>query len=366
MPKTTTKKTTPIFQAKKVSNSAAELTIYAPIEDEESWWYDSVSPKGVMRALKNMGNVSDITVRINSPGGSVFAGLAIYQYLKDHSATVTVRVDGLAASAASIIAMAGDKIVMGTGAMIMIHNPWTIAMGEAKDFRETADVLDKIADSLISVYQERTGKEGDELKAMLDASTWLTADDAIAKGFADDVDRKMKVSASINNGIATFNGHRFDLRAFASIPELPDDGEFEEEEKEEPAQPSAKGDDIVTLEELKAKYPDIFKAAYTEGETAERSRISALNALGDAPGAAEIVAKAITDGKTAAEAAIEIVTASKQRITTEAAARTADAAASNAAAVPAEGPKPAPNAEASSQEEADGIVAEMKKLRGGK
>ncbi|MFD2385013.1 head maturation protease, ClpP-related [Paenibacillus xanthanilyticus] len=359
-----TTKTTPIWNAKKVSNSTAELTIYAPIEDEESWWYDSVSPKGVMRALKGMGNVSDITVRINSPGGSVFAGLAIYQYLKDHSAKVTVRVDGLAASAASIIAMAGDNIIMGTGAMIMIHNPWTIAMGEAKDFRETADVLDKIAESLISVYQERTGKEGDELKAMLDASTWLTADDAITKGFADEVDRKLKVSASIKNGIATFNNQRFDLRAFASIPELPEEDDEPAEHEEEHIE---EDDTVKDLEELKAKHPELYKAAIAAGEAAERTRITDLNALADAPGAAEIVAKAIKEGGTAAQAAIEIVKASKDRIATEAANRVADSQASGVTAVAAAAaPQDPPNPDAVAQAEADAIVAEMKKLRGGR
>jgi ATP-dependent protease ClpP protease subunit len=218
------KMTTTIFAAKKINNSA-ELTIYAPIEDEESWWYDSVTPKGVMRAVANLGNVSEIVVRINSNGGSAFAGMAIYQYLKDHAAKITVKVDGLAASAASIIAMAGDKIIMGTGAMLMIHNPWTVTMGEASELRKTADTLDKISQSLVAVYQERTGKAPEELQTMLDDSTWLTGDEAVSMGFADEVDRQFQVSAAIRGGIAVFNGQRFDLRAFASVPKLPEAAE---------------------------------------------------------------------------------------------------------------------------------------------
>lgn len=366
---TMTRKTTPIFNAKKVNNSA-ELTIYAPIEDEESWWYDSVSPKGVMRALDRMGNVDEVTVRINSPGGSVFAGLAIYQYLKDHKAKVIVRVDGLAASAASIIAMAADQLIMGTGAMMMAHNPWMVAMGEAKDFRDAADTLDKIQTSLISVYKERTGKSEDELKSMLDATTWLTADEAVTMGFADEVDRKMKVSASIHKGIATFNNQCFDLRAFASIPDLPEEEEqAEEPTTEEPAPTSAEGDGDMPkdLEELKAKHPEIFKAAVQTGVDQERTRITELNALADAPGGAEIVSKAITEGKTAAQAAVDIVMASKARITGEGAARVADANASNAAAVPANDPTPVKlTDEQEAQAHADGIVAEMKKIAGGR
>ncbi len=355
------RKTTPIFNAKKVSNSTAEMTIYAPIEDEESWWYDSVSPKGVRRALKNLGNVDEVVVRINSPGGSVFAGLAIYQTLKDHKAKITVKVDGLAASAASVIMMAGDTIIMGTGAMVMTHNPWMVAMGEAKDFREAADMLDKIQTSLISVYEERTGKTGDELKAMMDATTWLTADEAVALGFADEVDRQTKVSASIKNGIATFGTQRFDMRAFASIPSLPEEKE-EEPEKPEPA-PSAKGDETVKdLNELKEKYPDLYNQVITAGQTAERARITELNALAGAPGAAAIVAKAITDGKTAGEAALDIVKASTERLTTEAQNRMEDAA--PVAAVPPAAPPAPPSTEAVAQVEADALAAEIKRQMG--
>lgn len=366
------RKTTPIFNAKKISNSSAELTIYAPIEDEESWWYDSVSPKGVMRALKSMGNVDEVVVRINSPGGSVFAGLAIYQYLKDHKAKVTVKVDGLAASAASVIMMAGDTIIMGTGAMVMTHNPWTIAMGEAKDFRETADMLDKIQTSLISIYEERTGKTGDDLKAMLDATTWLTADEAVALGFADEVDRKTKVSASIKNGIATFGSQKFDMRAFASIPTLPEEEAEEpaeplqEPENEEPAPTSAEGEDTVKdLAELQAKHPEIYKAAIEQGKTDERARINELNALAGAPGAADIVAKAITEGKTAAEAAIDIVKASAERLTVEGQKRAADSKNSGVAAVPSDEAPEAPNDEAVQDAEAKALADEIKALRGG-
>lgn len=371
---TLTRKTTPIFNAKKVSNSTGELTIYAPIEDEESWWYDSVSPKGVMRALKNLGNVDEVVVRINSPGGSVFAGLAIYQYLKDHKASVTVKVDGLAASAASVIMMAGDKIIMGTGAMVMAHNPWTIAMGEAKDFRDTADMLDKTQASIISVYKERTGKSEEDLKAMMDATTWMTADDAVSLGFADEVDRNNKVSASIKNGIATFGNQRFDLRAFASIPPLAEEEEPETEEplepelQKEPAPESAKGEDTVKdLAELQAKYPDIFRAAIEQGASRERARINDLNALADAPGAAEIVAKAIAEGGTAAQAALDIVKASKERLPEEGRKRIADSRASGAHEVPAdEAPDDKPNPQAVFEAEADGVIEEIKNLRGGR
>ena len=122
----------------------------------------------------------------------------------------------------------------------------------------------------------------------------------------------------------------------------------------------------MNLAELKEKHPDLFAAAVAEGAQNERSRINDLNALAGAPGAADIVAKAITEGRTAAQAAVEIVQASMQRLSTEATNRTADSQASNAAIVPAEGPTPQATAEQVAQAEADAIVAEMKKLRGGR
>ncbi len=370
----TTRKSTPIWNATKIANNSAELTMYAPIEDEESWWYDSVTPKGVMRALNNLGKISEITVRINSNGGSAFAGLAIYQYLKDHDAKIIIKVDGIAASAASIIAMAGDEIVMGVGAMLMVHNPWTVAAGEAKDFRDTADFLDKVSESLISVYQERTGKDENELREMLNNTTWLTADEAISTGFADRVDRKQKVSASIKNGIVTFNDQKFDLRAFASIPPLFQNGieDLGAEPQEniqttEQALISVEGEGKIvnSLEELKEKYPDIYNQAVTAGEKKERERIAALNALIDAPGAAPIVAKAIDEGKTVGETAVEIVRASKERLTQEGSNRILDSQNSGLHQVPADkAPEPLNN-EAVCQAEADALAAEIKALRGG-
>ncbi|MFC3802814.1 head maturation protease, ClpP-related [Cohnella sp. GCM10012308] len=369
------RQTTPIWNATKINNGA-ELTIYAPIEDEESWWYDSVSPKGVMRALKNMGNVDEILVRINSPGGSVFAGLAIYQYLKDHKAKVTVKVDGLAASAASVIMMAGDTIIMGTGAMVMAHNPWAGPMyGEAKDFRAAADMLDKTQTSLVSVYQDRTGKNEDDLKTMLNASTWMTADEAVSLGFADEVDRKTKVAATIKNGIASFGGQRFDLRAFASIPPLPEALEEDEAEEvaaedsaeEQPAPESAEGDDeIMDLAELKAKHPDILKAAVQE----ERERIKALDEMAT-PANAALIASAKESGKSPEATAMEIIKADNERRKAMAGKLKNDADNSGVNDVETDAPETGTDSKETKEQKdveakASGIAARAAALRGGK
>ena len=157
----------------------------------EAGWFTSdgaVIAKDFRKALEGLKNV---TVHINSPGGDVMAGAEIYSALREHSLSgrgnVTVIVTALAASAASIVAMAGDRILMHPVAYMMIHNPWTIAMGDAKELRKTAKVLDEISEGLISAYQTRTGKDRDELKKMLENTTWMSAVTCVEEGFADEI-----------------------------------------------------------------------------------------------------------------------------------------------------------------------------------
>ncbi len=134
----------------------------------------------------------DIELRINSGGGDVFDGQAIFSLLEDYKkrtgSKITVVVDALAASIASVIAMAGDEVLMSSNALMMIHNPWTPqATGESKDLRDTADVLDKVRETILTVYEGRTGIDKDMLGDMMDEETWLSAAEAIGLGFADAV-----------------------------------------------------------------------------------------------------------------------------------------------------------------------------------
>ena len=159
----------------------SELVIYGDIG--ESMWGDSVTASGVKAELDDM--EGDISVRINSPGGSVFDGFAIYNLLKAHDGKVTVYVDGLAASAASVIAMAGDEIVMGDTAMLMIHDPWTMSVGDSAEMRKTADTLDKIKDSIVTAYAGKaTDLDTDQIASMMAEETWINASEAISMGFA--------------------------------------------------------------------------------------------------------------------------------------------------------------------------------------
>lgn len=204
----------------KVNNSA-ELILYGPIS-EYSWWGDEITPKQFNDDLAALGDVEQINVRINSGGGDVFAGMAIHSALKRHKASVTVFVDGLAASIASIIAMAGDKVIMPKGSMMMIHNPWTSVWGaDAQSLRDMAAVLDKIRDSLIEVYEDKTKMNKEDIIALLDAESWMTATEAVEKGFADEIEEKFAISASIRGKMALFNGVEMDWTRFTNAPQLP-------------------------------------------------------------------------------------------------------------------------------------------------
>lgn len=164
------------------------LQIDGVLEVEPDWW----GPSGqvIARTIRrSIDRARDLTVYINSPGGDVMAGAEIYTALREHSENgqgkVTVKVTGIAASAASIVAMAGDEILMSPVAYMMIHNPWTVTAGNAKELRQQADVLDTISEGLVNAYERRTGKTREELLQMLDGETYMSAQTCINEGFAD-------------------------------------------------------------------------------------------------------------------------------------------------------------------------------------
>lgn len=173
----------------RVKDQPAEVSIY----DEIGAW--GVNAKDFIAELRAI-DAKDIKVSINSPGGSVFDALAIYNALRQHDANITVVVMGVAASAASLIAMAGDVIEMPENTFLMIHNPLTFAYGNADEMRDMADVLDKIGSSLTATYVARTGQPEAEVQALLDAETWLTATEAVALGFATKMVPALKVEAA--------------------------------------------------------------------------------------------------------------------------------------------------------------------------
>lgn len=167
------------------AEDATTLQIYDMI-GEDPWTGAGMTAKRVSGILRGIG-AKDITVKINSPGGDVFEGFAIYNELRQHKAKVRVEVMGIAASAAAYIAMAGDEIVMGLGSLMMVHNSWGMVVGNRNDLAGAIDVLEKIDGSQIDIFAARTGLKRDEIEKMMDAETFMTAQDAVAMGFADSV-----------------------------------------------------------------------------------------------------------------------------------------------------------------------------------
>ncbi len=186
---------------KDEAGNESELLLEGVIASS-SWWGDEVTPKAFKKELKQ--HTGDITVRINSPGGDVFAGVSIYNALVEHDGKVTVKVEALAASAASFVAMAGEDIIMLPGSMMMIHNPWTFAMGNKDELSKVVEMLEKTGDSIASIYVARTGKSEEEISELLAAETWMTAQEAVDLGFATEAQepKKPTVSDSIKNALS--------------------------------------------------------------------------------------------------------------------------------------------------------------------
>lgn len=185
---------------KALDEKTGELTLYGEISNE-TWWGDEVTPKQFKDDMDAMGDIEVLNVYINSPGGDVFAGQAIYSMLKRHKAKVHICVDGLAASIASLIAMAGDKVIMPKNAMMMIHSPWTLAIGNAQEFRKIADDMDKIRDSMVVAYESRSALTTEEILDMMDAEKWLSADDCLEYGFADEIEETKQVAACLDKEV---------------------------------------------------------------------------------------------------------------------------------------------------------------------
>jgi HK97 family phage prohead protease len=175
------------MQAEVNAAGDLELLVYDDI-GENFWTGGGVTAKMVRQAIDAAGEFNGIVVRINSPGGDAFEGVAIFNVLRAHKKPVTTYVDGLAASAASVIAMAGDKRIMGVNTMMMIHNASSIVYGDHNEMRQMADVLEKISDSIGMTYVARSGKTAEEVKALMDAESWMSAQDCMDNGFCTGVE----------------------------------------------------------------------------------------------------------------------------------------------------------------------------------
>lgn len=197
-------------------SSTAEISIYDEIGD----W--GVSAKDFLRDLKSLPQQAQVTLRINSPGGEIVAGHAIFNAIQRHPGGVVTVIDGMAASMASVIALAGKTVAMAKNGLFMIHNPWGFAMGDSEGLQKTADLLDKMKGLILDVYEAKTGKARDELSRLMDEETWLTADEALEMGFIDTIGEPTVALASANG---LFNlGERWPKGAERLAALIPADG----------------------------------------------------------------------------------------------------------------------------------------------
>lgn len=197
MPKPKNKK---FWNFKALDKKTGELILYGEISNE-TWWGDEVTPKQFKEDLDALGDIDTLNVFINSPGGDVFAGQAIYSMLKRHKAKIHVYIDGLAASMASVVAVVGDTVTMPRNAMMMIHNPYTYTAGNAEELREVASRLEKLCESMIEAYLNKISIDRDKLVELLDAETWLSADECKEYGFCDEIEEAKQMAACLDKEV---------------------------------------------------------------------------------------------------------------------------------------------------------------------
>lgn len=296
---------------------------------EYSWYEDDITPKEFNKDLKAMGGVEQITVRINSGGGDVFAAAAIYTRLKEHKANIAVKIDGWCASAATIIAMAGDSIEIPAGGIFMIHDPAAGILGyyKADELKKIADELETIKQSIVNCYMTVTDKPEDEIKSLMADETWYTGEEAVEAGFCTVVMFTEVETEAIDAEKIIVNSVPINLSAFRTVPKGLLSGCANSHNNKPNAKNNKEDENMgLTLEELKSKYPDVANAYKAEimavvktGEAdstaaadAERARIKAIDEI-TLPGFEDLANKAKYETPVSAEVfAMQIVAEQKK------------------------------------------------------
>ena len=291
------KKSKTIWNLVKNDDKSAELMLYGDIA--ESFWGDTISAKEVTEYLADL-DVENIDVYINSNGGAVDTAIAINNALRRHKAKVTVNIDGIAASAATLITCAGDTVRMPKNALFMIHNPSTIAMGDSEEMRKKADVLEKYKNSITETYLQKVNIDKEKLSELMDNESWLSAEEALKYGFIDEIIENTDIQVVENKVIS--NNMVFNM------------AEFKNFNVDKNIKNNGKGSEKMTIEEIKNQYPDIYAEIINEGKEIgikeERTRIQEIEDLGYNH---EVVNKAkFEEPKNARDLALEIVSLMKQ------------------------------------------------------
>lgn len=286
-----------IWNIVKNDDKNAELMLYGDIA--ESFWGDTISAKEVTEYLADL-DVENINVYINSNGGAVDTAIAINNALRRHKAKVTVNIDGIAASAATLITCAGDTVRMPKNALFMIHNPLTIAMGDSEEMRKQADVLEKYKNSIMETYLQKVNIDKEKLSELMDNESWLSAEEALKYGFIDEIIENVDIQVVENKVIS--NNMVFNM------------AEFKNFNVDKNIKNNGKGSEKMTREEIKNQYPDIYAEIINEGKEIgikeERTRIQEIEDLGYNH---EVVNKAkFEEPKNARDLALEIVSLMKQ------------------------------------------------------
>lgn len=304
-------------------NKPAELILYGEIASE-SWWGDEVTPRQFGEELAALGDVSEIVVRINSPGGDVFAANAIYTRLKDNAATITVKIDGWAASAATIIAAAGDRVLIARNGVMMYHDPAMNLRGyfKADELEKQIAALAVIKNSIVNALALKTGKTEEAISEIMKAETWYTGADAVENGFADelmfegnDVETEVQdASCVVVNSVA------FDLSPFRSIPKAllnsrpaRDGGGFTDIHQKQQKKESKTNMEITNVEQLEQAYPELVKQVRDHATAAERARIKAIEDLALSGYETIVDAAKFEKPETAADVAVKIIAAQKKQ-----------------------------------------------------
>jgi len=198
----------------QMRGKTAEVLLY---EDIGGWF--GITADSFIKEIKQLKDVSTINLRINSNGGNVFDGVTIYNYLKSHQARVEIDIDGLAASIASIIAMAGDEVRMAENAWMMIHDPWIVTGGTAEDLRKQADTMDGIRETLLDTYMVRSSVSREDMSAMMAEETWLNSTEAANVGLADTLTKEMAVAAHVHKEWFKNAPDALDAERVIAVPE---------------------------------------------------------------------------------------------------------------------------------------------------
>lgn len=259
---------------KNEEENSADMILYGTIGSDE--WWDDICDKTFKEDIANLGEVENINLHINSPGGSVFAAVAIANTLKNHKAKVTAYIDGLAASAATIITSACDVVKMPKNALFMIHNPLTWAYGNKQELEKTGILLDKVKDSILETYLAKAkDKTKEELSALMDEEKWFNAEEAKEYGFIDEIVGEMEKPQNVNN-LLIVNSLAFDISKFKNFP------------NSRPAVSPKNIKDEMTVEKFKNSYPEIYQEILNQGIISERKRIQEIEDL-DVAGYDEII-----------------------------------------------------------------------------